>query len=188
MVLQQHADDAHVLLLDARCGIVQRRPAFLVHVGVARHQGLDGVDVALERGHHQRAFVLLVACLHLQAPVGDEGGKHLERLGLDRQRQPHLPLRVADVGVEPAAQQVVDGVGVVPLHGRKEVLVGTRPGGSGTGGQCQGAQQRRAAAQRVARHAFTPLNKVSKLRLVASATSSTAMPRVCATCLATWGT
>ena len=167
-----------------RRGVVQRRPARLVDIGIARDERLDGLHIALDGSHHQRTFVLGVAGLYIQPAGCQQRSNGLVCVILQGNREPHLPLGVARVRVKAPAQQRSDCIAIIAQDGHKKVFIGTGPGPDRHQAQRHGGQSRTSLQA----HAITSGNKRSKLRLVASATTSSVRPLVSATCRATWGT
>ena len=180
MVLQQQRSNAQMLLSATRRSVVQRRPAGLVDICIASDQLAHRFHIALDGRHHQRAFVLRVARFHLRVARGQQSVECFVGLLFQGNDQTHLPFGIACVGIEPPAQQGGDGGRVVAQNGREKIFVRACP--SQRAGYCGPRGQQHVATMD---HGVTPLNSVSKLRLVACPTSSTAMPLHCATCWAT---
>ena len=139
------------------------------------------VQVAFDGGQHQRGLPLRVDLVHLEGRRLEQGTTGLERLQLQRDHQGRHTFGIHGIGVEPPAQQRRDGPGIIAPDGGEEIIVRT-----GLRQPPRAPAQRRNGQQTAAaHHARTPANRASKLRLVASATACTLMPRTVAICCAT---
>ena len=162
---------------------MQRRPTGLVDIRAPVDQFFHQVDLATQRHQHQRTFITRVAGFDLGLGPANQHVDHPGRRLLHCQQQGMLTLGIQSVGVEAPVQEAGNRIWIVPLDGGKKVFVRTR--------LCQRKPSYSSKIRKVLKvfyHGTTPLKSRSKLRLVASATASSAMPRTSAIWRATCGT
>ena len=111
---------AHQVLVRPGGRVMQRGPARLVDQRAALDQFARDVQVALDRGQHQRRLAGLVDGVDVGAGALEQRLDRLAGLLPDRHVQRRVALRVADVGIGARQQQLHDGGGVVVPRGDME--------------------------------------------------------------------
>ena len=167
--------------------VVQGSPAGLVDISSLVNQLCRQLQITLQRDDHECAFSVGVEPVDVSfRPVDQHLGRFERRLA-QCQIQAAATFRVNGIGIEAASEKFPDLGWIVTLNCAEKILVRSRICRT-RAGKNKDKQQTFNNSFKAMPHAQTPVKSASKLRLVASAISSSGNCLIWAICCATKGT